>query len=239
MKPLYRLASLGGLCWFGMAWAHWEVTLFWAGMFLAELSLIDAERAKGPSLLDHSGVANTDERSEGPTHQYPSWLPYLWLLPIPTALYLLSYPEVGAATTPGYITLRHMVPLVFGEEFRFWPAIGAILLVWTLDKIKAVREPFNSRPAQFLGYISYGLYLMHGPVLHSAGYAIQRVCWDITGIETNFSFNCGFFLSLFFNVPLVVWAGDAFTKYIDIPMTKFAKDVELRMFEADAPQAPN
>ena len=66
--------------------------------------------------------------------------------------------------TPGWRWLTQAIPAVYDEEyFRYWNAWGAFMVVWSLLHLPWLQRFFCTRPLQFLGRISFMLYLIHFP----------------------------------------------------------------------------
>ena len=89
------------------------------------------------------------------------------------SLFLLSYPDAAGHATPGYVTLTHYIPTCFTQKHRFWPTIGAVLIIWSACRLGVLRNrAFCFAPIQYLGKISFPLYVMHGPIIHTLGYSV-------------------------------------------------------------------
>ncbi|KAF3761148.1 hypothetical protein M406DRAFT_229188, partial [Cryphonectria parasitica EP155] len=198
---------------------RWEMVLFYVGMLYAELDIIRGA---------HSDPATT---AALPTmHSEPRPLmDYLrrlaWALLATTSLYLLSQPDVNSENTPGWVYLSALIPEWVDDKYRYWQCIGAALFVFCTARMPTLQRVFNTTPVQYLGRISYAIYLMHGPVLHTVGYGIERWAWGVTGTE-GAAHHWGFFLGAVFIVPGVVWAADVFWRAVDAPVVRFAKWLE-------------
>jgi peptidoglycan/LPS O-acetylase OafA/YrhL len=179
MPPRLRLSVLTGLIAWGVSWNRWELCPFWAGMIIAELDIIRIDRAANDSipmnLASNTPDLEKDQNREVPSTHRPArshfttayWI--IWVL----SLFLLSYPDAAGHATPGYITLTSLIPASFTQMHRFWPTIGAILIVWSSCHLGLLRDRiFCSRPIQYLGKISFPLYVMHGPIIHTLGYLV-------------------------------------------------------------------
>jgi len=81
--------------------------------------------------------------------------------------YICSLPAAG----PGVSLPWHWpLPVIFGaDSVRYWHSAGAVLIVFALLHSPVLQRPFQSGYAQFLGRISFTLYLMHIPLLCSLG----------------------------------------------------------------------
>ncbi|OIW28905.1 acyltransferase [Coniochaeta ligniaria NRRL 30616] len=218
LKTGARWATVAGLMCFTYRSDRWEMLLFFAGMLLAEWDLI--RRAHEPTssslLLPHDTSLPRSQRKA----KVVMWA---WMALGILALFLLSQPDEGHEATPGWVFLSSAIPDWWSDKYRYWQCVGAVLLVLCVAHSPETWQPlFNTRPVQYLGKISYAIYLMHGPVLHTAGYAIQRWAWGITGVE-GVAYNWGFALASVFVLPLIVWAADVFWRVVDAPVVRFAR----------------
>lgn len=164
MSPRLRISTLTALMIWGVSWDRWELWPFWAGMAIAELDII---RISKSTKLPSSTAATSTRRSNFFSTVFYS---ATFLL----SLFLLSYPDAAGHATPGYITLTRLVPPSFTQMHRFWPTIGAILIVWSTCNLSVLRRKvFCWSVIQYLGKISFPLYVMHGPVIHTLGYSVS------------------------------------------------------------------
>lgn len=216
-----RLAGVAVMAWFCLYNDRWEPLLFLMGMGLAELDIIrDAHsppQNTTPSPLLPFEEAPTQKRCCRPS---TAWV----FLSIP-ALYLLSEPDAGPEGVYGWEYLGSLIPEYFSEKYRFWQMVGAVWFVFCAGRSPQWQRFFNTPVIQYLGRISFAMYLMHGPVTHTAGYMIQRWAWSITGIEGD-AFTLGFILASLFNIPLVLWVADIFSRAVDAPTVKFTRWLE-------------
>jgi peptidoglycan/LPS O-acetylase OafA/YrhL len=70
------------------------------------------------------------------------------------------------------------------RDWRFYPSVGAILLVAALThspRDGLLVRGLESRLIQHLGRISYSLYLVHGPVMHGVRYRVFPLIWAAVG----------------------------------------------------------
>lgn len=186
--------------------------LFFFGMVIAE-----HDHARGAHVPRSTQSTSPSKLAQG-----------FWVLTSFLGLYLLSMPSYDAATTPGWVWLtKTFVPKWWPdkEECRIGQAAGAALFVLAVGHIGWWKRLFNSFPIQYLGKISYSLYLMHGPALHAVGYYWFKVVFIITGTEGQW-YVVGYSVAAFFNLLTVIWWADVFWRLIDIPSVKFARWVE-------------
>lgn len=222
-RAAYRLTLLFGFICFCVWWDRWEVTLFLAGMFIAEIDLI-LGIAEPLIPLNEKAPQNSGRILQ----QFRRWL---WIAIFVVGLYLASSPNMFPEETPGYRYLTSLVPYYYTPKYRFWPSIGGVLIIWSVNNSKHLQPMFTNSLAQYLGRISYAFYIVHGPILHSLGYSIMPTTWKLTGKETIPQYCLGFFLGFLVILPVVFWTADVFWRFIDIPSVKFARWVETKMAE--------
>ncbi|KIW06170.1 uncharacterized protein PV09_02656 [Verruconis gallopava] len=237
VRTWIRWMCLFAFMWFSFRNNRWEMILFVSGMLLAELDLIRIARKNTSSNLPFSTLPSSlHSWSEKALQAKKSgWFlkKYGWFFLAFCSLYLMSQPDEDSSETPGYIYLASLIPEWFADKYRFWQGIGSILFVLATNFSPTLQQPFNTSVVQYFGNISYAIYLMHGPVLHTAGYSIMRWSWRITGHETQGQYVSGFALSAIFIVPLVIWAADLFWRFCDAPTVRFAKWTETKCVGED------
>jgi peptidoglycan/LPS O-acetylase OafA/YrhL len=73
---------------------------------------------------------------------------------------------------------KYYTPL---SGWMFYEAMGAVLLVACILRSPVLVRLLESRLPQYLGKVSFSLYLVHGPVLHSLGFWIMPRLFDSFG----------------------------------------------------------
>lgn len=172
MSSRLRIITFVGLIIWGVSWDRWELCPFWAGAVIAELDIIWASKT-GSDLPSTVTSAQPSRSRFAPNLLY--WPTFF------VSLFLLSYPDVAGEATPGFSRLTSLIPVGFTEKHRFWPTIGAITIIWSSCRLALLRNRvFCWAPIQYLGKISFPLYVMHGPVIHTLGYMVKDPCTVIT-----------------------------------------------------------
>lgn len=77
-----------------------------------------------------------------------------------------------------------------------------------------------------MGRISYSLYIVHGPMIHTLGYAVFPLFWSVTGREDTWRHAVGFTAAYIVLVAVVVWVADLFWRTVDIPCIRLGKRFE-------------
>ncbi|KAI5308296.1 hypothetical protein KEM55_006069, partial [Ascosphaera atra] len=177
VRSRWRIALATKLACLFLRWSRWDVTLFIGGMIIAELDLI-CGIWEGPGNtnipVDIEAAEKKEEMAADKAllfHLYESkplwWTIFAW------GLYLGSTPNRFPELTPGYMYLMTWVPEDFIERDRWWQAIGALMLFWSISHLSVLQQPFRTSFALYFGKISYAFYIVHGPILHSLGYSLM------------------------------------------------------------------
>lgn len=261
LKTAVRLLVVCGLMVFYYRWNRWDMVLFNSGMLLAEMDLIrgahtnpatSAAPAPGPSeshlptvappapgrrsdSLSPSSSSSSSSSSASTTTaaaRRSGLRRAAWVAVSILGLYFMSQPNKGGDKTPGWVYLTSLIPEWWKGQLRYWQSAGSFLFVLAVGRLPGWQRFFNTAVVQYLGRISYALYLMHGPAQHTVGYAIQRWAWGVTGLEGD-GYVRGFVLATVFVVPCVVWVADVFWRAVDAPVVKFARWVEMKCVVSD------
>lgn len=249
MRTAVRMFCLAIVIAFSYRSDRWEMVLFYVGMVYAELDIIRGAHTNPatnhalqiyppasqqtlptsmPKPIDYVGTGQTAAAKAS-----SSKLGRLgWFLFATLSLYLLSQPDVNSERTPGWIFLSSFIPEWVDDKYRYFQIIGAIMFVFCTARMPSLQRFFNSGPIQYLGKISYAIYLMHGPVMHTVGYSFEKWAWGITGTEDHW-YTIGFALAAVFVIPSVVWAADVFWRAIDAPTVRLAKWLETKCIVGD------
>ncbi|KAI9799111.1 MAG: hypothetical protein M1825_004878 [Sarcosagium campestre] len=223
MRVIPRLALLFVLICYCIQWDRWEVVLFLAGMFIAETDILK-HRENFPKIKD---VESHDEACSSGRRKVLRVC--FWSAMFISGLFFTSAPNLSPDQTPGYVWLSKLIPKTYSEGHRFLHSIGAIQLVWSISRATFLQIPFKTRFAQYLGKISYALYIVHGPILHVVGFPVVAGLWELTGTETASQYSDGLCLGMLVVLPTVFWFADIFWRFVDIPSVRLSKWVELQL----------
>ncbi|KAG9522061.1 hypothetical protein KCV07_g3385, partial [Aureobasidium melanogenum] len=216
LKSKVRMAILV----FMIIWVHqmgrWEMILFYGGFLCADL---DFQR----SAITDPALPINGTTTKPKTSKFKS---SIYVCTFVLGLYLGCQPQKGANKTPGWVTLYSMIPDHVGNPKRYWPGWGAILLVWSTSCYKPLQCLFDNRLAQYLGKISFSLYIVHGVVTHTIGYALMNFFDGILGREDAINRAIGFGVGSGAILFFTVWLADLFTRAIDEPSVRLAKWIE-------------
>ncbi|KAI9803446.1 MAG: hypothetical protein M1833_000965 [Piccolia ochrophora] len=200
-----------------------DTMCFFMGMLLAELDLIIHPSPEAQPPLQQFATSYPEVSEKHSLRRGPkSYRRYAIIAVFIAGFFLMGIPKSNAEATPGYMTLMRIMPQPF-----HWGKIGCMLLVFSVRNSADVAVLFTNPFAQYLGKISYALYIVHGNVRRSLLYSIMPTVWYITGgQEGQWRYGAGMFLGLLVSWPVTFWCADVFWRGVDIPSVKFARWME-------------
>lgn len=212
IRPLLRRLLMVILIIYVYSLDRWDVSLFFCGLLFA-----DTTTCRRSSL---------DE----PKNTTLAWK----IIPavvraslLGTSLLLLSAPDFCSSDTPGFRNLSNLIPSSDPAPFRFLPNLGGILLValitHTSPSNPATKFFLNSTLPQYLGRISYSLYIVHGPLIHTVGYLVFPAFWNLFGMEMLGTYVLGFVAGYTVLLMVVIWLADVFWRAVDVPCVQLAR----------------
>lgn len=228
-----RVGGFVGVAWFALQWARWDVVLFLSGAVLADL---DLQITKGVEVGWHTFNKRTPERE-----QHPAWVRHIiCIMAFVLGLFLMASPERDGHLSPGYVWLTSLIPeSFFDSQLRFWTMFGGILYLASINNLKMLSWVYNTSVVQYLGRISFGLYLVHGLVIHTFGYWLEMITFKhVFGFKRDdvytTTFNSVFVVDACIILTACVWVGDIFYRAVDMPTLRFARWLEMRCVQLDS-----
>lgn len=193
VRTVIRMLVIIILVIFCFYYAIWDLFLFLAGLLIADIHM-ETNQEIGDS---SAGVICPPTFHQSPKSPWslcwkkakPFVSTIFWLATFISALYITGFPVRNAANTPGYKTLNSWIPENWlGENLwrRFWAGNGAVLLVFCVGSVKFLQWPFTTSFGQYLGRISFSLYMVHGIWLHTFGRQMMPWFLRVTGQTTLF-----------------------------------------------------
>jgi peptidoglycan/LPS O-acetylase OafA/YrhL len=232
LVPRWRLSlfSISGL--FVFAIYQWSMACFMGGVVLAinDLDGIDL------SLLGHRFSKQAINVGYN-TLFVLSW----WILCQPAG----KRDAEGSYATPGWYYMTMLIPPNYynDEYWRFWNSIGAVILVYTVLRLKWLQSFFTTRVLKYLGRVSFSLYLLHIPIVWTAG---DRIC-RLFGVvrQPSFTtwydyklaipdvgprgFSTGFLASQVVILPLTLLLAEGCTRLLDEPSVRIGRAIVARL----------
>ncbi|GAM84712.1 hypothetical protein ANO11243_027130 [Dothideomycetidae sp. 11243] len=208
-----RLVVAVGLLLLSFAVVSFEMPMFLFGYLLAETTkfqqaLPTSREAPSSRLLGSAG---------------------LWTL-FAIGLYLGSFPIWEAENVPSYSWLIPITPTKF--PYPFWIPVGAAMVMFATSRLAPLRAFYESGPIQYLGKISFSLYLTHFAIVHVFGSLIFADVWDITGKDGSIPAFTGFVIAYPLVLGVAIWVADLFTRLVDEPSVAFAARAQNWLMQA-------
>lgn len=216
VKTKLRMAFIVVVMGWAMNGVRWEIILFLIGLLLAQLDVLLEANKQGLVLC---------EKTEQKSRWSKQWLWYPVFL---VTIYLCSMPWHHEGTL-GWTFLSTIDP--FPGEFTFstWQTVGATLMVVCALYWQPFQTFLNWSPIQYLGHVSYALYLVHGSLVKLATYSLK---WDIFEIlkdyfqpdneETIHCISVWISFLLFF-MPTLIVVSDMFWRGVDTPIVNYSR----------------
>ncbi|KFG85111.1 putative acyltransferase [Metarhizium anisopliae] len=206
----------------------WYCAMFIAGMLLGHLDLLaEVDRDNLPSLLTRLAP-------------YKNIICYHFLL---VGIYLGGVPSANQdvnqlAHTRGWHILSYLKPQAVFDYKWFYLFWAAVLLITSVSNIGWLKRFFETHTCQYLGRVSYALYLVHGPVLWIIGDRLytavgfhsqsqrEHIPWWVNKFELPqigpFGLEVAYLLPQAILLPLTLCMADFVTRVIDKPSVQFA-----------------
>ncbi|KAJ9148933.1 Acyltransferase 3 [Pleurostoma richardsiae] len=157
---------------------------------------------------------------------------------------------------PGWYWLSYLKPQAVFDYKWFYLFWAANFIVAAVPRIPWLKRFFECRFCQYLGRISFSLYLVHGPVLHMIGDRLYAaVGWARpVGPETDklgswinimplpktgpMGLEVAFLLPHIILLPLTLWVADVVTRAVDEPSVKIAQWMYKKIQGGPPPPKP-
>lgn len=209
----------------------WYCSLFIMGMILAELDLLEAKKQL-PRLFSRLSP-------------YKNFIYYHFLV---IAIYLGGVPSKTTdikdlQQNRGWYYLSLLKPQAAFDYKWFYLFFAATFLISATPRIPWLKRFFETHFCQYLGRVSYALYLVHGPVLWTLGDRIytavgwpganaagqlENIPWWVNRLPLPktgpLGLEIGFLLPHIILLPVTFWCAEMVTRYVDEPAVKFAQN---------------
>ncbi|KAK8045939.1 hypothetical protein PG996_014003 [Apiospora saccharicola] len=216
----------------------WYCAMFVSGMLICDLDLLAKKQQLPPVLSRLSSIKK-----------------FIFYHLLALSLYLGGVPEANRDMQSlrkmrGWYYLSFLKPQAFFDGKWFYLFWAASLLVASVPRIPWLKAFFEGGFCQYLGRISYSLYLVHGPVLWTlgdrfytaAGWHQEAQLFHLKHWADKFGLpmagplglEVSFLLPQIVLLPVTIWLAEIVTRAIDEPSVKFAQWLYSKML----PRAP-
>lgn len=209
----------------------WYCSFFAAGMLLADLDLL-AEKNQLPRFLTR-------------LEPYKDFIYYHFFA---ISIFLGGIPSQNADVNllrqnRGWYYLSFLKPQAAFDYKWFYLLFAAVFLISATPRIRWLKAFFETPFCQYLGRVSFALYLVHGPVLWTLGdrlytavgwagggngtAQLENLTWWVNRFPLSRKGPLGlepaFLLPHIILLPVTFWAAEMVTRYIDEPAVRFAQ----------------
>ena len=229
-----------GIFEFYVLWiGRWDMGLFLGGMLLAEVQFLRRDLFPEPSLALNDSTIPSQSGGKRFLKHLQKYLQHLLTICLFfMGLFLISFPDIHSESTPGYIQLHSWTPEPYRTFYliqKFWDTIGALIVLTAIsfsppigyahDSTPLLQIPFNTRLAQYLGDISFSLYMLHGPFIYGVGWAMLVAA---KGAPETYWWAFAKYVAVV--MSLSIWGADIFWRLVDSQSTVFGKWIASKCF---------
>ncbi|KAG8170198.1 hypothetical protein KVR01_000943 [Diaporthe batatas] len=221
-RPAARHLVVGLLTVYAGCWGRWDVALFFAGMHLCIIdtarqrrdtdALLVTVRSHASGQATQKGLRRREVLLRVASRAAPSSLLFV-------GLWTLSYPDDKADQALGFVLLSRVC-----SSPDFWQSLGAVSVLWSTSRLQVAKRQLCSAPLQYLGSLSFSLYLVHYPFLEIMGWHFYLLCREYVAsasIMADMSpAGAGLVGNLFGFVtitPVLLWLSDLTMRLLDLP----------------------
>ena len=209
---------------------HWDASLFLLGVMISESTLISGERRmRQEEAVDHDSIIQEDVSSK---QRLSRWhLSVLWMLGFFLAIFLMSSPAFCAEAFSAYSWIKYwpIKPLYWPyehESYFILHSVGSTLLVFLVSHASPRswirRYLLDTAPVQYLGRVSFSLYITHTLMAHLFGYRIFLAIWKLTGRDTVGRYLFGMVIAYSITMLGMLWLAELFCRTVDEPGVRLA-----------------
>lgn len=204
---------------FCMCIGSWNLFCFSTGIMIADLNL---------------GQEETDRNSSSK----PARHGIIWGTVCAVAFYVAGFPtlSVGDANLkpmPGFEILRSLTPMSLNMEdhSRFWWSLSGVSLLLSISQLPRLKSLFETNFCQYIGRISFSLYLIHEFCIILFGLSLQKFLLHLAGLEEKANTFVYWILcvvwGVLFTLPVFALAAQV-ERWVDVPSVNFARWLEGR-----------
>lgn len=211
-------------------WSSIFVALFLGGMGIADLNLWRSARGEG-FVLPSSQQEQQQEMDLVPSLKSRKER-VGWITLFVSSLFLLNQPDDFPTTIVyPWPYLRSLVPSHLMQEHdqlaqHFWLSIGALLFVLCLDNYPTLQKPLRWDITQYLGDVSFGVYVMHVLLMWAWWQPIMLPFW----VQHFGDGEVAWWVVWMLYTGLILWVGELFSR-VDARIVGFGKWLQWRIFE--------
>jgi peptidoglycan/LPS O-acetylase OafA/YrhL len=229
------LAAIMMFCFYGGQLFTLE---FIGGAYIAEVTLLQGRNSSATSgslaiLPKYSSEEKTESQRRPMARERA--VQGFWILNVISALFIASWTNHHPEELWGISFLNAHTPSPY-EGQKVWFCFAGFQIVIACTQLKFLQNLFHTSVTQYLGNISYALYLTHNLCLTSLEPKVAPYLDSRFGKSTSTGRHLHWAIGLCIYLPVIIWVADVFWRAIDIPSVKLAKWLELKCIVDDAPK---
>jgi len=208
---------------------------FLGGMFIAEMTLLQNNSLITPNSSptmsplpkfkekeESRDIPDNVERHTTPFHKA---MQIFWILNVISGLFIASWTNNHPAEVWGIAFLYAHTPAPY-EGQAIWFCFGAFQIVIACTQVRFLQDLFTTPIAQYLGNISYALYLMHNLCLTILEPRVNPIIDMYFSKATMWGRQLSWVMGLVIYLPIILSVADLFWRAVDTPTVKFARWLE-------------
>jgi peptidoglycan/LPS O-acetylase OafA/YrhL len=220
-----RLLLLAGTTAFCFYSGELYAVEFLGGMFIAEVTLLQDDSLStpfsSPTILPKYTIEEKPKKPDCGSTIKQKFVQVFWFANVVSGLFIASWTNSHVDEVSGLRFLNAHTPEPY-EGQRVWFCLGAFQIVVAFTQLRCLQDIFTTPIAQYLGQISYALYLTHNLCLTILeprmapwlGYFGKATFWG-----RHLSWLGGLVLFL----PIIICVADLFWRVVDTPTVRFAR----------------
>jgi peptidoglycan/LPS O-acetylase OafA/YrhL len=110
-----------------------------------------------------------------------------------------------------------------------------MLIVTSISFLPACQKGFTTPLSQYIGKISYALYLTHWIVIRVFALRFRDKIWSVTRKDTELGYHGGILLTGILYIFVCVWMADLYWRMVDLPTIGFARWLEKKCLAKTRP----
>ncbi|KAI1847246.1 hypothetical protein JX266_006786 [Neoarthrinium moseri] len=227
-RPVVRIITTALLAIHALCFVYHTMFLFIVGLLIADLKLWDPDVAGFVQDLADRVHIKLPAIRLGKTERHQRFLwGVLSLFGFFVALWIGSIPNFhrGGKDAFGYRTLSALIPMNWhaqGQQDNYWVCIAAALLIFVVDRTPLLQKLYTNRLGLFLGRISFALYLVHVPILHSFGWWAGNTFIKMTGSDTFAGYDFGIAIAWILDLSITIVVAHFVERFVDAKAVRFA-----------------
>jgi len=226
-----RLLLLGGIIAFCLYSGQLYAVEFLGGMFIAEITLIQDQTlftpTSSPTILPKFTFDDVPRKKECGSTIKQTALQIFWIANVVCGLLIASWTNDHIDEVWGLGFLEAHTPEPYAGQ-RLWFCLGGFQIVVACTQVKCLQSIFNTHIAQYLGNISYALYLTHNLCLTILEPRMVPMLDQQFGKETFGGRHLSWAAGLILYLPIIICVADLFWRAVDTPTVKFARWLETK-----------